>query len=334
LRGGVFVDPHAHEANLFHLASLSIERRTGTVADALDHRLVGLRQFSDGAVEECPVEYLMLLRGMRGAMPGAYPAGRECVRLTQVAHAWLTETYGASLVASRRATAQADMPARLELVRTGFNRQEAELARARTRLRQAVHQGRKQAQLQFDGVKARHAALSKLREERLAAIQAEPDAIVFGQTRFIAHALVVPSTDPEDIKRFDAQVEAVAIRLSTTHEESTAARVRDVSTAMRARAAGLSDWPGFDLLSDRPNEPPRCIEVKGRADTGEVFMTDNEWAKAANLRERYWLYVVMDCATPAPRLLRVRDPFARLTGRAKGGLTLKVGDIIAMAEAE
>ena len=40
---------------------------------------------------------------------------------------------------------------------------------------------------------------------------------------------------------------------------------------MRARAAGLSDWPGFDLLSDRPNEPPRCIEVKGRADTGEVF---------------------------------------------------------------
>jgi hypothetical protein len=197
-----------------------------------------------------------------------------------------------------------------------------------------VHQGRKQAQLQFEGVKARHAALSKLREERLAAIQAEPDAIVFGQTRFIAHALVVPSTDPEDIKQFDAQVEAVAIRLSITHEESTAARVRDVSTAMRARAAGLSDWPGFDLLSDRPNEPPRCIEVKGRADTGEVFMTDNEWAKAANLRERYWLYVVMDCATPAPRLLRVRDPFARLTGRTKGGLTLKVGDIIAMAETE
>jgi superfamily II DNA/RNA helicase len=334
LRGGVFVDPHASEAYLFHLASLSVERRTDTAADTLDYRLVGLRQFSDGTVEECPVEYLMLLRGMHGAMPGAYPAGRECVRLTQVAHAWLAETYGAGLLASRRAAMQKDMPARLELVRTGFNRQEAELARARARLRHAVHEGRKQAQLQFDGVKARHAALSKLREARLAAIKAEPDAIAIGQARFIVHALVVPSADPEDIKRFDAQVEAVAIRLSTAHEESASAHVRDVSTAMRARAAGLSDWPGFDLFSQRPNEPPRCIEVKGRADTGEVFMTDNEWAKAANLRERYWLFVVLDCATPAPRLLRVRDPFDRLIGRAKGGLTLKVGDILAMAETE
>jgi superfamily II DNA or RNA helicase len=334
LRGGVFIDPHAHEAHLFHLASVSVERHTETATDTLDCRLIGVRQFSDGTVEECPVEYLMLLRGMRDARPGAYPAGRDCVRLTQVAYAWLTETYGAKLVANMQAASRADLPERIELVKAGFNRQEAELIRARSRLRQAVQDGRKQAQLQFDGIKARHAALSKLREARLAAIQAEPNAIAIGQARFISHALIVPSTDPEDIKRFDAQVEAVAIRLSAAHEESASARVRDVSTAMRARAAGLSDWPGFDLLSERPNEPPRCIEVKGRADTGEVFMTDNEWAKAANLRERYWLFVALDCATPAPRLLRVRDPFTRLIGRAKGGLTLKVGDILAMAETE
>jgi hypothetical protein len=61
-------------------------------------------------------------------------------------------------------------------------------------------------------------------------------------------------------------------------------------------------------------------------------MTDNEWAKAANLRSQYWLYVVMDCATSNPELLRVRDPFGRLTGAMKGGLTFKVGDIVAMSE--
>ncbi len=61
-------------------------------------------------------------------------------------------------------------------------------------------------------------------------------------------------------------------------------------------------------------------------------MTDNEWAKAANLREQYWLYVVLNCATPTPELLRVRDPFARLTGATKGGMSLKLGDILAMAE--
>ena len=47
-------------------------------------------------------------------------------------------------------------------------------------------------------------------------------------------------------------------------------------------------------------------------------MTDNEWARAANLRDQYWLYVVFNCATPNPELLRVRDPFARLTGREGG----------------
>jgi hypothetical protein len=96
--------------------------------------------------------------------------------------------------------------------------------------------------------------------------------------------------------------------------------------------AGLSDFPGFDLLADHPADVRRCIEVKGRADRGEVFMTDNEWAKAANLREQYWLYVVLNCATPTPELLRVRDPFARLTGATKGGMSLKLGDILAMAE--
>jgi hypothetical protein len=54
-------------------------------------------------------------------------------------------------------------------------------------------------------------------------------------------------------------------------------------------------------------------------------MTENEWAKAANLRDQYWLYVVLDCATANPELLRVRNPFARLIGSAKGGFELGSG---------
>src|SRR5690606_4209732 len=149
----------------------------------------------------------------------------------------------------------------------------------------------------------RHGGWSKVREAPLAAIRADPSQVVLGPVRFIAHALIVPSVDAEDAMRFDAEVEAVAVKLAMAHEESAAARVRDVSTAARARAAGLSDFPGFDLLSERPADAVRCIEVKGRADRGEVFMTQNEWAKAANLGERYWLYVVLDCATPKPLLL-------------------------------
>ena len=332
LRGAAFVDPHAKAASLFHMATITVVRRAPTGDDLLEHRLVGLRQEADGTIQECPVEWLLLLRGTTEVKPGAHPVGRECLRLLREAGEWLTDVAGAGFVISHRSAIETDLSQRLDLVKAGFNRQDAELLRARNWLRSAAQEGRKQAAEQLELVKVRHSALSKLREARLAALRAEPEQVVLGPVRFIAHALIVPSIDPEDAKRFDAQVEAIAVKLATAHEENSNGKVRDVSTAAGARAAGLSDFPGFDLMSDRPAEVVRCIEVKGRADRGEVFMTQNEWAKAANLGERYWLYVVLDCATPKPILLRVQDPFIRLLGAAKGGMTFTAGDIRAKAE--
>jgi len=74
--------------------------------------------------------------------------------------------------------------------------------------------------------------------------------------------------------------------------------------------------------------------VKGRAGIGDVELTENEWAKACNERERYWLYVVVDCATPHPRLLRVRDPFGNLIVKARGSVIALAPDIVGVAEAE
>lgn len=332
LRGAAFVDPHSTEASLFHMATLTVLRRGPNSEDVLEHRLIGLRQEANGTIQECPVEWLLLLQGAQGVKPGAYPVGRECLRLVREAGEWLLDVAGTGLVAAHRDALEADLPQRLDLVKIGFNRQDAELLRSRNRLRAAAQEGRKNAAEQLEMVKIRHAALSKMREARLEAIRAEPGQVDLGQVCFIAHALIVPSLDSEDTKRFDAEVEAVAVKLAAAHEENVNARVRDVSTAARARAAGLSDFPGFDLFSERPNEPIRCIEVKGRADRGEVFMTQNEWAKAANLGEQYWLYVVLDCATPKPTLLRVQDPFTRLLGAAKSGMTFTAGDIRALAE--
>ena len=60
-----------------------------------------------------------------------------------------------------------------------------------------------------------------------------------------------------------------------------------------------------------------AIEVKGRQGYGSIEMKDNEWANACNLRGKYWLYVVFDCATPHPRLVRVRDPFGKLLAKTR-----------------
>jgi hypothetical protein len=61
-------------------------------------------------------------------------------------------------------------------------------------------------------------------------------------------------------------------------------------------------------------------------------LTDNEWPTAANVREKYWLYVVVDCASD-PKLFRVRDPI-RLAFKAKQSFILNIGDVIKEAEPE
>jgi hypothetical protein len=110
--------------------------------------------------------------------------------------------------------------------------------------------------------------------------------------------------------------------------------VKDVSTPALARAAGLADRPGFDLLSRQPAGEEGGIEVKGRAGIGDIELTENEWVKACNLRERYWLYVVYECATAHPRLLRIQDPFGKLIVRAKGSVVIEEREIFAAAEGE
>ena len=107
------------------------------------------------------------------------------------------------------------------------------------------------------------------------------------------------------------------MKVAWAFEEAAGAVVKDVSKPHLARAAGLEENPGFDLLSDRPGDGERGIEVKGRVGVGEVELTENEWVKACNQRDRYWLYVVFDCGTSHPRLLRVQDPFGKLIAKAQ-----------------
>ena len=143
-----------------------------------------------------------------------------------------------------------------------------------------------------------------------------------GEVEFLVHALVVPSQDPEETEQYDADVENIAVEVAIGYEEGFNAKVADVSRPELARRAGLTDWPGFDLLSRRPStadHPPEelAIEVKGRRGHGGIELQDNEWANACNLRDKYWLYVVFDCATTHPRLVRVRDPFGKLLAKTR-----------------
>jgi len=161
-------------------------------------------------------------------------------------------------------------------------------------------------------------------------LRREPELIAPGKVEFIAHALVVPSTDPADREQYDAKTDEIAMALAWAYEESAGAIVKDVHTPELARGAGLPNNPGFDLWSIRPSEK-RSIEVKGRGSVGEVEVTAKEWAAACNLGMRYWLYVVCDCATAKPRLVRVQDPFGALLAKAKGSVVINAKEILEAA---
>ena len=348
LNGAVFTDPYASEPYLFHVAMVSVEQHGQTDAapaglldghsdgetapKPLESRLIGLRQTS-GAIVKCPVEHLLLLRGVRGFAPSRERLATLARGMAADAARFAREDVSERLAQAHRQRRLDDLPARLAFVGRGFDFQTAELAAARSRLTEMARAGDRRTAEELVRVKQRQRSLTAARSCRLAEIRAEPDLIQAGEVRFLVHALVVPVEHSGEAERYDADVEAIAMQVAAGYEESFGAKVEDVSRPDLARRAGLSDWPGFDLRSRRPTEN-LAIEVKGRAASGNVEMSDNEWAKACNLREGYWLYVVFDCATPRPRLLRVRDPFGRLLARSRDSVAYAItpGAIMEAAE--
>lgn len=230
-----------------------------------------------------------------------------------------------------------NLPERERFVGHGFDYEEAELATARTRHSEKARTWNRKAMEALEEVKRLQRQLAARREHALAVLRREVELLSPGPVTFVAQALVVSSSDAADLDQHNVNVEMVAMKLTQAFEEAVGAKVVDVHTPELARAAGLSDNPGFDLLSirpacasahaDRPGNERRAIEVKGRAGTGDIEVSANEWAKACNMRDGYWLYAVYDCATPNPRLVRVQDPFGSLLAKAKGSVLISVKEI-------
>ena len=98
-------------------------------------------------------------------------------------------------------------------------------------------------------IKEQQRSLTQRRTTALATLRREPELIAPGHLTFLAHALIVPSTNPDDLQRHDAEVEKIAMDIARAYEEAAGAVVKDVHTPELARAAGLNDNPGFDQLS-------------------------------------------------------------------------------------
>lgn len=137
---------------------------------------------------------------------------------------------------------------------------------------------------------------------------------ILGIANLFPAAVPTTTTGGEAGPSADAEVEEIAVRVARHYEEGRGATVESVE----------DQNVGFDLLSRRDSER-RCIEVKGRAGVGGIELTWGEFAKATELGDDYWLYVVLDCASPDPRLYRVQNPVKALAGQWKPSLNVRFG---------
>ncbi len=345
LQGAIFVDPTSERPYLLHFVLMTLVKSgtegspdsdlaatpTSSADLALETRLVAVRQNSLTDLTVCAPEQLLLLSPGQGLPEVAQALAAQAPHALAAASQYLDGQLGKAMVDERRQALEATLEDRLSILRRGFDYEEAELASARAKHTEKARKGNLKAQEALESVKSRQRLLAQRREQAQEALRREPKQLSLRPATYLAHALVVPSIEPSVRERHDAAVELVAMSVAQAFEASAGAVVYDVHTPPLARAAGLPDNPGFDLLAIRRGER-RGIEVKGRAGVGDVEISANEWAKACNLREEYWLYVVFDCATSHPRLLRVQDPFGKLLAKAKGSLILGAAAILDAAE--
>lgn len=336
-RGAVFVDVSASAPYLLHVVRVSVVRRVDEAYPALHQEevleqcLVAVKQFGDNRIEETSVEQMLLLRSASkvDAASVGFVAQGNTYRLA--AEEFVTGSVLHRMSDVRRLQAMDRLRYTEDYLRRAYDYQESELASARKRFTERARDGDKRALAELERIKQQQRGLYERRDVAIAQARREAELIQPGQVELIATALVQPSTNPEDVKARDIEVERIAMEITMAYEAAAGGEARDVSTPDKARLAGLTDYPGFDIFSNR-HDHERAIEVKGRVETGDIELTENEWAKAINLRSRYWLYAVFDCGSGSPRLVRVQDPFGKLVARSKAGFVVSAKAILEAAE--
>jgi hypothetical protein len=181
--------------------------------------------------------------------------------------------------------------------------------------------------------------IERTRRERLAGL----DRLILvkhGPVRHVATALVLPvgagagfGGAPEDIDpNVRRRSELAAEDLVVAHETGRGwecERVGHLKIGFDVRSIGPADTQtGYR----DPVEGIRRIEVKGRTRGFPIRLTTNEWYKAAQLGDSYWLYVVWDpLGNPDPLPLIIRNPVKHLDHAKREVIAARHYDIPAQA---
>jgi superfamily II DNA or RNA helicase len=155
--------------------------------------------------------------------------------------------------------------------------------------------------------------------------------LVLTEPRIVGIARVVPLPVNEEAMFSDPKVEAIAMQVAMAYERAQGRQPEDVAAqqlgydirsltpnpSLAAADEGSAHTPDLSATAAgegrtvRREGAIRYIEVKGRARSGAVALTTNEWLMAQRLGADYWLYVVENCSTK-PCLYTIPNPAATL----------------------
>lgn len=159
------------------------------------------------------------------------------------------------------------------------------------------------------------ADLERTRRERMEGLE-RLNLARHGLVRHVATAIVVPpgaeiaaqlaeDVDPEVRRRSEIAAEDIVVAYEETRGW-TCERVGHLKIGFDVRSLGPAD---LQTGYRDPVDGIRRIEVKGRKRGQPIRLTTNEWYKATQLGDSYWLYVVWDPLDgPSPEPLRIRNP--------------------------
>jgi len=157
--------------------------------------------------------------------------------------------------------------------------------------------------------KDRLQGLDRLKIARTGPVRHVATAIVLtpGKDAAVQMADLADELDPNLQRQSELAAEdlVVAELIKEGFPEDRIARVGHMKLGFDIRAHRVIDEKTGDL-------EVRRIEVKGRARGQPVRLTVNEWYKAQQLAETYWLCVVWDPLGENPELVSVKNPAARL----------------------
>jgi len=310
---GFFVDPLCREPYRIHFFEISIRGKDSKGNDVpLYGELVAVRE-ERGHYEVIPSDILLNLAANPHPPQEIEPAP------TQAASDFLKATY--QLECRARCQSERQHFARVcrEYLEKSFKAR-IDRAQERAMLLAAEVFSKPEYKLPADEARKYVDELQRARQERLdglkrleiartgpvkhmgTAFVLAPDADTQAQLADLADELDPNIRRQSEIAAEDKVVEAL---VAEGFPQDRIERVGHLKLGFDIRAHRIADEATGEVFVKR-------VEVKGRLRGQPVRLTTNEWYKAAQLADTYWLYVVWNPLGDSPELVRIHNPVAKL----------------------